>query len=49
MGTWGTGLYSNDVAEDVRVACKDIYGFLDVDSGNEKIFDVFSEYVFEVL
>ncbi|MCM1486708.1 MAG: hypothetical protein NC122_10955 [Faecalibacterium sp.] len=47
MGTWGTGLYSNDVAEDVREACKDIYAFLDADSGNEKIFDIFMEYVFE--
>lgn len=45
MGTWGTGLYSNDVAEDVREACKDIYAFLNIDSGTEKIFDIFSEYV----
>ena len=30
MGTWGTGIYSNDIAEDVRDACKDIFALYDV-------------------
>lgn len=43
MGTWGTGIYSNDTAGDVRDACKDIFAFYDVEEGNQKLFDFFKE------
>ena len=36
MGAWGTGIYSNDTAGDVRDACKDIFGYYDVEEGNQK-------------
>lgn len=38
MGAWGTGLYSNDTAEDVRELCKEVYPFVSVDEGNRIIF-----------
>lgn len=25
MGAWGTGLYSNDIAEDIREDCRDVF------------------------
>lgn len=43
MGTWGTGIYSNDIAEDVRDACKDIFALYDVLEGNELLFNHFSD------
>lgn len=43
MGTWGTGIYSNDVAEDVREACKDIFAYYDIDEGNQELFRHFHE------
>lgn len=41
MGTWGTAIYSCDIAEDVRDACKDIFAFYDVKQGNDLIFSHF--------
>ena len=41
MGAWGTGIYSNDTAGDVRDACKDIFGYYDVEEGNQKLFQQF--------
>ena len=43
MGTWGTGIYSNDIAEDVRDACKDIFALYDVAEGNELLFNHFAD------
>lgn len=43
MGTWGTGIYANDIAEDVRDACKDIFAIYNVDKGNELLFNHFSD------
>ncbi len=43
MGVWGTGIYANDIAEDVRDACKDIYALYDVVAGNELLFNHFSD------
>ena len=33
MGTWGTGIYSNDTAEDVRDICQEIFPFVSVEEG----------------
>lgn len=43
MGAWGTGIYANDIAEDVRDACKDIFALYDVDEGNKLLFNHFSD------
>ena len=43
MGTWGTGIYSDDTAEDIRDACRDIFACYDVTEGEEKIFQYFEE------
>ena len=43
MGTWGTGIYSNDTAEDVRDACKDIFAVYDVNEGCKILFQSFKE------
>lgn len=43
MGVWGTGIYSNDTAEDVREACQDIFAFYEVEEGNQKLFKCFKE------
>ena len=43
MGVWGTGIYANDIAEDVRDACEDIYAVYDVVAGNELLFNHFSD------
>lgn len=43
MGTWGVGIYDNDLAEDVRQACKDIFAYYEVEEGNQKIFLHFRE------
>ena len=45
MGTWGTGIYSNDTAGDVRDMCKEIYPFVSVGRGNEIIFEEFREVI----
>lgn len=46
MGAWGTALYSCDIAEDVRDACKDIFAFYDIKQGNDLIFSHF-KYITE--
>ena len=45
MGAWGTGIYSNDTAEDVRDTCKEIYPFVSVERGNEIIFEEYKEII----
>ena len=43
MGAWGTVIYSNDIAEDVRDACRDVFDYFDVNEGNKIIFKSFHE------
>lgn len=43
MGTWGTGLYSNDTAEDIKEMCKEIFPFVSVDEGNWIIFEEYKD------
>lgn len=45
MGAWGTGIYSNDLAEDVKEACKDIFAYYEVEQGNQKIFEIYKEVI----
>lgn len=45
MGTWGTAIYSNDTAEDVREACKDIFAVYGVEEGNQLLFEKFKDTV----
>ena len=33
MGVWGTGIYSNDTAMDLRDTCQEIYPFCDAEKG----------------
>ena len=30
MGAWGTGLYSCDIAEDLKILCQDVYAVYDI-------------------
>lgn len=43
MGAWGTGIYSNDTAADVKEICKEIFPFVRVEEGNKIIFDEYKE------
>ena len=45
MGTWGTSLYSCDIAEDVRDACHTVYSFYDIEEGHKRIFSAFHDVV----
>lgn len=45
MGTWGTALYSCDIADDVRDTCKEIFSFYDIEEGNKKIFSIYTEVI----
>lgn len=45
MGTWGTGIYACDIAEDVKLACNDVFAFYDVKKGNEIILNTFKDVV----
>ena len=49
MGTWGTGIYSNDVSADVRDMCEEIFPFVSVDEGNRIVFEEFKDIVFAPL
>ena len=33
MGAWGTGLYSNDIAEDIREDCRDVFSVKTLEEG----------------
>ena len=33
MGAWGTGLYSNDTAEDIREDCRDVFSVKTLEEG----------------
>ncbi len=43
MGSWGTAIYSNDTASDVRDACRELYGLLDVQEAEKRLFTAFRE------
>lgn len=45
MGTWGTAIYSSDIASDVRNACKEIFAFYTVEEGNNIILSEFKDIV----
>lgn len=45
MGAWGTGIYSNDTAEDVKCICQEIFPFVSVEEGNKIIFDEYEEII----
>lgn len=43
MGIWGTGLYSNDTALEVKEVCENVFAFYSVEEGNRILFNVFDE------
>ena len=43
MGTWGTAIYSTDIASDVRVTCREVFAFYEVEEGNNIIFLKYKE------
>ncbi len=43
MGIWGTGLYSNDTALEVKEVCENVFAFYSVEKGNRILFNVFNE------
>ncbi len=45
MGAWGTGIYSDDTACDVKEMCQEIFPFVSVDEGNRIIFEQYAEIV----
>ncbi len=45
MGTWGTGLYSDDTAADVKLLCEEIFPFVSIEEGNKIIFDEYKELI----
>ncbi len=45
MGCWGVGIYSNDIAEDLRDACKDLYGLFDAEEALRRIYDLHKEFL----
>lgn len=45
MGSWGTGLHSNDTASDVRDACNEVYPLVGAEKGTEIIFREFREII----
>ena len=47
MGSWGTGIYSNDTACDVRDTCSEVYPLVDISRAREIIFREFDEIIRE--
>ena len=45
MGSWGTALYANDTANDVRDMCNEVYPLVRVEEGTKLILKVFSDIV----
>ncbi len=43
MGAWGTSIYSNDIAEDVKEACQAIFSLYETEEGNQLIFYHFKD------
>lgn len=42
MGAWGAGIYSCDIAEDIREFCKEVYPFVNVEEGNRILFETYA-------
>ena len=45
MGSWGTALYSNDTASDVRDICNEVYPLVGIEEGNRIIMKEFDEII----
>ena len=45
MGTWGTAIYSTDIASDVRNTCKEVFAFYEVEEGNNIIFSEYKDVI----
>ncbi len=45
MGTWGTGIYSDDTASDIKILCNEIFPFVSVEEGNQIIFEEYKEII----
>ena len=45
MGTWGTAIYSTDIASDVRDTCKEVFAFYEIEEGNNIIFSEYKEII----
>ena len=45
MGCWGTGLHSNDIAEDILDMCKEIFPFVSVEEGIRMVLDEYKEII----
>lgn len=43
MGVWGVGIYENDIAEDVKIACEEIFSFYDAENGTKILLEAFKE------
>ena len=43
MGVWGSGIYSNDTASDVRDTCQEIFAFVSLEEGNRIIFEEYKD------
>jgi hypothetical protein len=45
MGSWGTGLYSNDTASDVRDICNEVYPLVGIEEGTRIIMKEYAEII----
>lgn len=43
MGAWGNGIYSCDIAEDIKDFCKEVYPFVSVEEGNRILFNEYTD------
>ncbi len=44
MGSWGTGIYSNDTASDLVDFCKEVYPLVSIEEGNKLLAKEFPHY-----
>ncbi|MBE6638108.1 MAG: hypothetical protein E7616_01440 [Ruminococcaceae bacterium] len=45
MGSWGTGLYSNDTSSDVRDMCNEVYPLLGIEEGTRVILHEYRDLI----
>ena len=45
MGSWGTGLYSNDTSSDVRDMCNEVYPLVGIEEGTRLILEEYADIV----
>ena len=43
MGAWGTGIYSNDIAQEVKSVCQEIYPYVTIETGNQIVLNLFRD------